>query len=781
MPDPAVDQTKMIERLTQGIADHVLKTQKASAGIADNFGTFIRQLTTSHATFKSFLSETVKLPGPLRAISNAITSPMETLRENVINSRAGLEHHAAVVAKVEKDLERVMLRSSGTRTAEKLSAERIRYNEVKNKLQLEEAELILHEQTTNILGKKLAIEFAVVKGFQLAVKESFDLNKIVQDTTSNFVTRRKVFQDILEVQTRTGAASQQVLSATKALRGAGFLVRNDFQSTLETVLKMEQGLGVSNDNATQLARVFQINLGVPLRNVADDITKIAGQTSLAADEAARYAVEVGKALRNLGPGGATQVREVTKYVTALAASMKDVGGDAGEITKLFGEMTKGSAQGFLIRGMSGVNDPRAVGTNQGSQRAFQGIGRIIDTIVRSEPGTRMYLAQLESASQFLNMSTESIILYKQALAGANKPLDEAATLQKHWEEQIMQTGEIVKTLEHSFGALLRQGFIPVLKYGVVPVMKGLDGIFRFISTNKVAMVAALGAVYAGIGYTIFALTKFVAAMALTAATSLVAAKAERVRQIELGLGMVTSKAGLFGTLAKLGGPLAMFARSVMVVGPLLANPFVWGTLLAGGIGVAIGYALSPLFEGFFDKIFKIRKDTTKTAYIGHTIDSQGLTWQKFDALVAHSMAMNGIKAGFDTFRQEMYRVRGFYTGPGFKANEVKDQIARYIDKHLPGLTAQYRERIALATVTAEREQAAKHDKDLIEVAQEQVDTLKKEIPDLGARLVRDRREADQKAEDEDRRKEMLKKTSQPLTPDPWARTKDNEAMFKSIF
>src|SRR5208337_4529098 len=104
----------------------------------------------------------------------------------------------------------------------------------------------------------------------------------------------------------------------------------------------------------------------------------ANSTSLTADEATRFATEIGKAMRILGAGG-DQAKEITKYVEVMAARMKDAGGDSQDVVEAFKLMTKGSPEAIRLQSLAGIRGPEQAGTLQ----AFQGIDRMIKSLVRA--------------------------------------------------------------------------------------------------------------------------------------------------------------------------------------------------------------------------------------------------------------------------------------------------------------------------------------------------------------------------------------------------------------
>lgn len=300
------------------------------------------------------------------------------------------------------------------------------------------------------------------KLFEKMLSHSREMNKQLMDSNAGFWKRWDLLNDIYDVQVATGNEFADMGKAASSLIHYGLQLDSNFKDTLETVVKMEEGLGISYETSAKMARTWQVGLKVSTRDVADSLARMAGNIALSTEEMAKFSTQIGIAMMALGPGMKGSLVGANEQILKMAGAMNKVGGSQEEIIKLYETMTKGTAEGFQMRAFAGVSDPRQLKTQQGVDQAMQGISRYIDSIVRSSEGTATYLAELESASQILGMSAASIIKFKEAMLKSNTALDKDMDLQARWLKQTGEAGEAWKKLKNSLMAVLQQGFMPVL-------------------------------------------------------------------------------------------------------------------------------------------------------------------------------------------------------------------------------------------------------------------------------------------------------------------------------
>lgn len=571
-----------VSQLVRATTDNILRLEKASQGIAKNFSQLALQVKSQQRSMFDYVAAAIKLPRQFQEASHVLVTPMEEIRTQLKTYQDQL---AAGKSQITAWREQIA-RAGGVATTNQqiaLAMQRRANRESTLAIDLLEKRIKLKKQISSWSGQELAVEFLILKGFADAIRRSGELNQSLIEGNSNIAERNKLANQTWQVMAATGNEQRDMMAAAKALVGVGFDLRKGYKDALMVMVQMEEGLGVSYENSAQLARIFEINLRTPVREVADKIAAIANQTSLAADEATRFATEIGKALRLLGPGAIQgSSAQVVGYMTMMSARMKDVGGDASEVVKAFQTLTKGTAEGFMLRGMAGVNRPGAMGTEAGSKAAMAGIDRMINQIVRSQPGTMAYTAELEIASQVLGISTESVRLWGEMMRKANEPLNESQKLQQRWQEQVSNANKVLGRIKESTIALLQQAFNPML-YWITKALEQVAKFVAFLAGNQTAVYVTMGLLIAGITKAIWSLGELAITLAQVAASSLAAAKSERLRQalqLELpGMGGRGGRGGRGGMTSVLG--LADIGQQLRTSLPTFTK---WGSSMAGRLG-----------------------------------------------------------------------------------------------------------------------------------------------------------------------------------------------------
>lgn len=402
-----------------------------------------------------------------------------------------------------------------------------------------------------------------------ATKKTWDIyremNVALIEANADLSQRSVLMGTIWDTQRRLGAGTETMKTATAALVQYGFDLRGDFASMVPFVVQMKEGLGISETHSVQLARVFGVSLKGDVRAVGDAISLIVDQTGLAADEAARFAEEIGRGIQNIaGVGGGGRLGTV-KSVESLVAGLKDVGGDPAEVSKLFRAMASGSTQGLMLRGMAGVT----VGQMLGGQAWAHGIDRFIRSVVKSRQGTESYVIELEQAAEMLGVSTDTVQKWHLAIEKSNATTDKGQSLQERWKNQVAGVSTGVDRLFNAFKALYQRALLPVMPLFTkfVNTMAWLVEVLGKIPPWLLTVGAAGGAAYGarglwGVGKGLFG--------------------AGGAAQLELP-GLAGSAGGLLGRLG---------------LGGIGAGTLATGALAVGAAGAA-GVGLGTLFRHAF--------------------------------------------------------------------------------------------------------------------------------------------------------------------------------------
>lgn len=709
-------------------AEDMQRAEKASKSVAENVAQLGVQMDHGHRSFLDYMAKVIKLPAIFREASAALTRQNEEIKTSIVRFRDQQAAGKAMIAQIREQIRGLKQFGGDPEQIEGLKTEKKIYEslvrESKAAIALEERRLSLKHSIESVTGKHLATEYILIKTLSESIKRSGEINEALMQANSLTRVRTDLTQDIYVVQAKTGASFQNMLGAAKALTNIWPKARTDFRDTLEVIVQMEEGLGVSFDNASQLARIFQINLKTPVREVADQIAIIANNTALAADEATRFATEIGKALRLLGPGAAPGAKEVAGYVTLISGRMKDVGGDANEIVKIFNEMTKGTSQAFMLRGIAGVGTPGALGTQAGAQAAMQGIGRMIDRIVTAAPGTMAYTAQLEAAAQIMGTSTETIRLYRDMLQEANKPLDEHAKLQQRWQEQVVNANKALGRLKESFLSLLHQAILPLIP----PIAWTFGFLAKIVSTlasNKAAVIAVGILLAAAVAKTIFSLGKLTAAIIQVGVASDVAAKFKSLG----GVGGIGAEGGMLGSLTKIfgkpGSLLTMLKSGLFAPIASLTSPSTWGAMFRFGplaavaTAAAAGYGLGKIIDKKWPDNWIAQaarayaKATTEASLKANVVYTKPgeRSVNSVMADIRREALTGNLAAATKIFEESKYKIAGLRTEAGAKA---------YVNRFIKTM-AEVREQRGLTSVTASEQDTLDYDRHLIELTKKQVD------------------------------------------------------------
>jgi hypothetical protein len=708
------------------VAEDIKKMERSSNAVAKTFDDLINKIIIQRPRLESIFGafKLEKLPLGLGKIAQHIATPLGKLEENFHRSRI----KASMVQTKMLDLENRInyaYFTGNTLMVKHLELKKSYLREFQAKLNLTEKDIDLRRQAVKFTGEQFSYELLFLRNLGKSLKLSGDLNRSLVDANSNLGARYQLNQRVLEVGIKTGHAFQGMLDASRSLTEAGFDLRGNFADVLDVVVKMKDGLGVSYENSAQLARIFEINLKSPVQEVADRITAIKQQTSLTADEATRFTTEIGKALQLLGPGAIQgSAGRVATYVTLMAGSMKDVGGDAQEVVKIFSEMTKGTAQGFMLRGLSGVQSPGAVGTEAGAQAAMQNFDRLIRNLVSAAPGTMAYVAQLEAAAQIMGTSAETVVRWRDMMQKANEPLDENQKLLKAWQEQTAAANMAVGRLRESIGMLTQRAFSPLLRY-LTPVINALATFVGKIAASPVSLWSAVSLVGVGTGVLIVSLSKLIYTFYQSAVASAALAKAELLRNaLKAGAG-AGAGAGWTGwllnyvtqhTTASTKGLTALNTRLLAVVTRLGSiGPFL-AIAVAGAIGYGVGTLIRKAWESWnpFKKMEEaVYSGTTKAADKAGVrtaaVDREANKY-RWDRVMGNIQQM--IYAGKSSevepyFRSVLHRIPGADTAQG-----IQNLLNRLIETQ-----AISRERLALFSPVEEWDKTKAKDAELIAIFQ----------------------------------------------------------------
>jgi hypothetical protein len=286
------------------------------------------------------------------------------------------------------------------------------------------------------------------------------------EMTANTDRRHDILKETAKVQVRLGSSTTETTDAMKAMVRHGLDLRKNFGDNLKLIVMMNEGLGLSVELGAELAFIYGDRLKASFHGIANVLTQIVTQTALSADEAGRFAIELGKAALFLQEGsrgglaaGALQMFE------EIEATVKQAGAVPGELTKMFSNMATSldSSMTAMVLGQTS--------TSALTQQGGQAIVDRINALLRPAAGARDqgddigYKAQLETVRSILGdaLSTQTLNAMVNAQRESTLAKDAALTIEQKWAQQVRDSGQVWSKLSTSFFALVHEGALPLLE------------------------------------------------------------------------------------------------------------------------------------------------------------------------------------------------------------------------------------------------------------------------------------------------------------------------------
>jgi hypothetical protein len=477
----------------------------------------------------------------------------------------------------------------------------IRLNlELRKALQSVKLERDYHEKINAVLERypvKTAniIAAASLALWALALKISHQYNQALMQANTVLDVRFKLTEKLARVQAQTGFSTEVTADSAQALLEYGQDLVPEFEKNLKIVGTMRTALGVSAHTGAELVTIFGRQLKTSAESVGNVIAQIASQTGLAAERAAQFAIEIGKALRLLGPGFRTEAAGVTAVITQLAGRVQEMGGNAQAVVAMFQRLSGGSANNFFMRALAGVQMPGQLGSAAGTEEAMRGIERRMQMILTAPEGTNLYEAQLQAIAEIFEVSANDVLDFRQAMQELNTPLDETQTLAKAYKDQTIALGQAWSQVREALAAAVTAGLLPFIRYAATATASLADFV-KGLSANK------------GFIYTIRVVVPLAAFWATTSLISLglalvkVAYQSRVAAAAQLTFGANFGRAGGFAGMLTSGGKIGFGA-------PHLA-------LMAGALG--IGWQLGSWLNPLIDKLLGWNKKTAETLVAWHS-------------------------------------------------------------------------------------------------------------------------------------------------------------------
>lgn len=318
---------------------------------------------------------------------------------------------------------------------------------------------VLHDQVAKIVESRWSPAMAgVVGAFALAYQYSHLINTELIQASADWRTRARLTNEIANVQAETGNEMKDMAKAAAALVKYGFDLRNNFRDTLAVIVKMEEGLGVSYETSAEMAIMMQ-RIGTNLRSVADGIARVKADTALSAEEATKFATEIGRAINLLKPGSGNMADQVIEYVNRLGGALREVGGNAADIK----DMLIGFTQ---QRGMMGAATLGATPDFLSSpERAREVTKRFVDYVNAQLRGTAGYqrMATIQLLSEQFGTTADLIANADKMLEQYNQTAAHTTDLQSEWRMQTSEIGKSISKIFESFRGVIQQILVPAFQ------------------------------------------------------------------------------------------------------------------------------------------------------------------------------------------------------------------------------------------------------------------------------------------------------------------------------
>lgn len=349
-----------------------------------------------------------------------------------------------------------------------------------------------------------------------------NIQREMQAGNSTLQNRIQLTRTVLENQRQTGASLELSREATRELLDYGYDLTGNLEDQVRLVTQMHDGLGMSMRTASEMAAVYDRQLNVSAREVANSIANVVNDTALAADEAGRLAINLGRAVATLRPGISQDLAAVNELVGRYEGSLAKLGGQFGGFADLLTKMT--TSEGMLQAGLLGVNNPEFLASEQATKEVLNSFTSYAKSFLGDTAGWERAL-RLQSLSEMFGTSTQQINLMIKAAEEANQVRTGSLTVEERYREQVRASAQSFDRLGNSIRSLTQQAVVPIM--GIVgsianTVASGIEALVRMPGAVAVATTTfAVGTVFMvrrmyGVGVALYQ----VATSAMTATAAL---------------------------------------------------------------------------------------------------------------------------------------------------------------------------------------------------------------------------------------------------------------------
>lgn len=525
--------------------------------------------------------------------------------------------------------------------ANRYTTEEIRHEELlidwqQDKLKLIREEVDFRERLSDLVRKNwekfglLAVLLSEInRSHRIMLATSRELNAVFVHTESSTSNRLALMRQVLRVQQGLGASTDSMADSAAALVAHGNHLTPGFATNLRLVTQLKEGLGMSAKSGAELVVIFTRQLKDAAERIADVIAQVAASTGLAAEKAAQYASEIGKALRLFGPQGmGREAAEVSKVITTMAGRIEAVGGNSASLVGMFMQMMGGTDQSAMMRRMAGTR-MADLGTEKGIMDAMKRIVGVIDMRVTARD-PEMYRFQLEQLSQEFGVSANDLANLRQIVVEWKNDLNTTRTAAQAYEEQTRLAGESWNQIKTSLRALVTEALTPTLRV-IVPLVEGFADVAKGIASIRPLVVALQITVPIAVGVAVVSMWRLSKAIYRLAMDSKFASAAMSTKGLSGIRDVLANLPKLKSAFPVLSGMSA--GASLKTIGSTFGLGAIGTTaigvgLIAGSglIGAALGRALDKHFPN--NPLSSIARDVFRLWYKYDKVTDESKNWIK---------------------------------------------------------------------------------------------------------------------------------------------------------
>lgn len=645
MAKSSEDLTRMLEKAMKNIADESKRTDDYWKDV----GKVIEQTTKTFDRGFLKAASSVTGIGPVvqnvgRAMASAIT---------------GSDKHLEALRQKYRDLN--LVRKQSTDPTDRLNMAR-----QMDQITREAAAFkVLAKDVGEVINGKWGLAaVAFVGQLVLAFRYSKEINQQLIQTSADYANRARLAREISRVQAATGNEMADMAKAGAALANYGFDVRDSFGDTLTTVVKMEEGLGVSYETSAQLA-VSSKRIGANFKDIASSVARIKADTALSAEEATKFATQISKAVMMLKPGSGGLVAQTSDYISRVAAALKELTGNGQGFVDMLASFTTES--GMLGAATLGAM-PDFLASPEQTKLVTERFVKYVNQQLSGTSGFQR-MATIQLLAEQFNTSADVIANADEMLKLYNSTRKTATSLDEEWRKQTAEFSKTLSKIGNSLSAIVQQSLIPIIRY-LNPVLEFMARGIQYVASSGAALYLGLGALAVSTLGAVVSITRLTAAISRFAITSGLA-------------GNVSAAGGAAGLAGSSVGWLARISSILTRISAIITGPVAM-VAAAGLAGAAVGLAADKyILKGLFGL------DIGKS--VGEALSKKDLYQAQVAAMRSGSMT-----------RDDLLRNVSAMAGSGKSAQEIQDYISRNINKikglHGGSLDAQRRAQIVADTL-----------------------------------------------------------------------------------